>query len=96
MDAKQGIPIRDTIILTGVDTGSFPDAKEPEEVYRMQDGDTFIEDTSECLGTIGPFPAPTPVELSIFIGGYYYIYKLDRREKQEETSNSNERKEEKK
>lgn len=48
-------------------------------------GDTFDEQTGTYLGQLEMDASNSfPVELAICIDGYYYIYKLDRKERIEE------------
>lgn len=63
---------------------------------KMEDGDAFDETTGGYLGCITLLPTKEdyltahadssfPVEISVYQGGYWYVYKLDRKEKEETT-----------
>lgn len=53
----------------------------------VERGDTFDEDTGAFLGQLSEITTETvhrfPVQIAVYLDGYYYIYKLDRKEKQE-------------
>lgn len=56
----------------------------------VSNGDTFDEDANTYLGQIteaddSMLKAP-PVNISVFLNGYFYVYKMERRYEQEQES----------
>lgn len=59
----------------------------------FSEGDTFCEEDGQYVGAYSPLENGTgsiPIELSIFHKGYWFIYKLERKEKVDGDESKNE------
>lgn len=59
--------------------------EDAEETREISEGDTFCEEDGEFIGTYECKAGP-PIELSVLYKGYWFIYKLDKKEKHEPTN----------